>query len=75
MAESVAVVCVVESSLNLASEWNTIFAEYILPLLKRLGEAHVSQLVRHATIPRERSTLVSDLHYKVSSGFHSLWPS
>lgn len=75
MAELVAVVCVVESSLILASEWNTILTEYILPLFKRLGETHAAQLVRHFAIPRGRSALVSDLHHKVSSGFHSLWPS
>lgn len=40
MAELVAIACVVESSLVLASEWPKILMDYISPLLKRLGEAH-----------------------------------
>ncbi|KAF7978845.1 hypothetical protein HWV62_44653 [Athelia sp. TMB] len=43
MAELVAVACVVESSLFLASEWSAVLMEYISPLLKRLGEAHAAQ--------------------------------
>lgn len=38
--ELVAVACVVESSLVLASEWSRVLVDYISPLLKRLGEAH-----------------------------------
>lgn len=40
MSELVAVVCVVESSLVLASEWPRVLVDYISPLLKRLGDAH-----------------------------------
>jgi hypothetical protein len=40
MTEFLAVACVVESSLVLASEWSRILVDYISPLLKRLGEAH-----------------------------------
>lgn len=47
MTELVAVACVVESSLVLASEWPRVLVDYISPLLKRLGEAHTpgSQLM------------------------------
>lgn len=38
--EVVAVACVVESSLILASEWSRVLVDYVFPLLKRLGEAH-----------------------------------
>ena len=41
----VAVACVVEASLLIASEWTRILIEYIYPLLKRLNELHPSHQV------------------------------
>jgi hypothetical protein len=41
----VAIACVVESSLILASEWPRVFLEYISPLLKRLTEIHLGHQV------------------------------
>ncbi|KAI0353703.1 hypothetical protein OH77DRAFT_1426950 [Trametes cingulata] len=38
MAEFIAVACVIESSLALAAEWPQVQAEYIVPLMQRLGE-------------------------------------
>lgn len=68
MAELVAVVCVVESSLILASEWNSILTEYILPLFKRLGEAHAAQLVCHFAILGDvlRSYLTCILKFRLA---------
>ncbi|KAG9315132.1 hypothetical protein JVU11DRAFT_4255 [Chiua virens] len=47
----VAVACVVEASLLLASEWSRILTEYVFPLLRRLNEATpfppVSRCLRH----------------------------
>lgn len=36
----VAVACVVESSLTLATEWTRILFDYVSPMLKRLNEIH-----------------------------------
>jgi hypothetical protein len=44
-ADLVAVACVVEASLLLASEWPRILTEYIFPLLKRLNELHPTHQV------------------------------
>lgn len=41
----VAVACVVEASLLLASEWSRVLIEYVYPLLKRLYEVHPSHQV------------------------------
>ena len=53
MAEVVAVAYVLDASLALASEWRQALAEYILPLLQRLGELHTNPHVR-ASIPSLR---------------------
>ena len=45
MAEVVSVAYVVDASLALASEWNQILTEYLLPLLQRLAEAHTNTQV------------------------------
>ena len=45
MAEFVSVAYVVDASLALASEWNQVLAEYLLPLLHRLGEAYTNPQV------------------------------
>ncbi|KAI5998822.1 hypothetical protein EDD15DRAFT_2363680 [Pisolithus albus] len=45
-----AVACVVEASVILASEWPRILAEYIFPLLKRLNELHPAHQFRLAFI-------------------------
>ena len=37
-SEVVVVTCVIDASLALAAEWPTILADYIVPLLHRLGE-------------------------------------
>ncbi|KZT65876.1 hypothetical protein DAEQUDRAFT_493130 [Daedalea quercina L-15889] len=42
MVEVVAIAYVVDASLALASEWGQALAEYILPLLHRLGELHAN---------------------------------
>jgi hypothetical protein len=42
----VAVVCVVESSLTLASEWSRVLVEYVSPLFKRLHDAYAGHQVR-----------------------------
>ena len=41
----VAVALVVEGSIVVASEWTRLFAEYILPLLKRLHDLHSNHQV------------------------------
>jgi len=46
MTDMVAVACVVESSLIVASEWTRVLTEYISPLLKRLHEIHSDCQVR-----------------------------
>ncbi|KAF8558098.1 hypothetical protein OG21DRAFT_1481638 [Imleria badia] len=46
----VAVACVVESSLLLASQWSRILIEYVLPLFKRLNELHPSYQFRLAFV-------------------------
>lgn len=38
--EVLAVACVIDASLALAAEWTRVFTAYILPILKRLNEAH-----------------------------------
>lgn len=48
----VAVACVVDSSLLLASEWSRILIEYVYPLLKRLNELHPSHQVLRRRILR-----------------------
>lgn len=48
----VAVACVVEASLLLASEWSRILIEYVYPLLKRLNELHPSHQVIGALSPK-----------------------
>lgn len=40
-----AVVCVVESSLTLASEWLRVLVEYVSPMLKRLHDAFTGHQV------------------------------
>ncbi|KIK94223.1 hypothetical protein PAXRUDRAFT_143360 [Paxillus rubicundulus Ve08.2h10] len=49
-ADLVAVACVVEASLPLASEWSRILIEYIIPLLKRLNELHPTHQFRLAFV-------------------------
>ncbi|KAF8838598.1 hypothetical protein BDN67DRAFT_971308 [Paxillus ammoniavirescens] len=49
-ADLVAVACVVEASLLLASEWSRILTEYIFPLLKRLNELHPTHQFRLAFV-------------------------
>jgi hypothetical protein len=36
----VALACVVESSLTLASEWRLILSEYVIPVIKRMIDIH-----------------------------------
>ena len=50
MAEVVSVAYVVDASLDLASEWNQVLAEYLLPLLQRLAEAHPNPQVSPAML-------------------------
>lgn len=45
-----AVACVVEASVTLASEWPRVLTEYIFPLLKRLNELHPAHQFRLAFI-------------------------
>lgn len=45
MADIVSVAYVVDASLALASEWHQVLAEYLLPLLQRLAEAHTNPQV------------------------------
>ncbi|KAH0833161.1 hypothetical protein J3R83DRAFT_12188 [Lanmaoa asiatica] len=49
-ADLVAVACVVDASLLLASEWSRILTEYVYPLLKRLSELHPSHQFRLAFV-------------------------
>ncbi|KAG8213163.1 hypothetical protein J3R82DRAFT_11572 [Butyriboletus roseoflavus] len=49
-ADLVAVACVVEASLLLASEWSRVLIEYVYPLLKRLNELHPSHQFRLAFV-------------------------
>ncbi|KAF9243561.1 hypothetical protein BU15DRAFT_43066 [Melanogaster broomeanus] len=49
-ADLVAVACVVEASLILASEWSRILTEYVFPLLKRLNELHPTHQFRLALV-------------------------
>ncbi|KAL4066797.1 hypothetical protein J3A83DRAFT_4190032 [Scleroderma citrinum] len=46
----VAVACVIEASITLASEWSRILVEYILPLLKRLSELYPNYQFRLAIV-------------------------
>lgn len=55
----VAVACVVEASLLLASEWSRILIEYVCPLLKRLNELHPS----HQVLGMLSSRHVSDIWF------------
>jgi len=41
-----AVACVVDASLSLATEWTRIVTGYIIPMLKRLNEAYSGYQVR-----------------------------
>ncbi|KAI9001451.1 hypothetical protein BD414DRAFT_574886 [Trametes punicea] len=50
MTEVLAVACVIESSLALAAEWPQVQAEYIVPLLQRLGEVHRNPAFRIAFV-------------------------
>lgn len=45
-AQIIAILCVIESSLTLATEWPQVQAEYLVPLLHRLGELHSTTHVR-----------------------------
>src|ERR1700691_1112342 len=73
MTEILAVACVVESSLVLASEWSRILVDYISPLLKRLNESHTmgSQLTVRPLI-RPRSLRIIDLETQVSHGVRDI---
>jgi len=44
--EVLAVACVIDASLALATEWTRVFTAYILPILKRLNEAYSGHSVR-----------------------------
>jgi hypothetical protein len=46
----VALACVVESSLTLASEWRWILSEYVVPVLKRLNDIHPGYQVSRAQV-------------------------
>jgi len=56
-ADLVAVACVVEGSLLLASEWSRILIEYVYPLLKRLNELHPSHQVLCVLLSRQLLTV------------------
>lgn len=53
----VAVACVVEASLLLASEWSRILIEYVYPLLKRLSEIHPAHQVLDV-LPSQKPLIV-----------------
>jgi hypothetical protein len=74
MTELVAVACVVESSLVLASEWSRVLVDYISPLLKRLSEAHTvgTQSTVGPSIFLQLSRII-DLETKVSHGVRDVW--
>ncbi|KAH7919370.1 hypothetical protein BV22DRAFT_1199516 [Leucogyrophana mollusca] len=48
--ELVAIACVVDSSILLASAWPKVLVEYIIPLLKRLSELHPGYQFRLAVV-------------------------
>ncbi|KAG1821560.1 uncharacterized protein BJ212DRAFT_1296934 [Suillus subaureus] len=48
--EVLAVACVIDASLALATEWNRVFTAYILPILKRLNEAYSGHNFRLALV-------------------------
>ncbi|KAK7678535.1 hypothetical protein QCA50_018407 [Cerrena zonata] len=50
LKEVVGVACVVDSSLTLASEWNTVLKDYIAPLLHRVMENHHPLQLRTAFV-------------------------
>jgi hypothetical protein len=45
-----AVACVIDASLHLATEWTRVVTGYIFPLLKRLNEAYSGHQVSLATL-------------------------
>lgn len=48
--EVLAVACVIDASLALATEWTRVFTAYILPILKRLNEAYSGHSFRLALV-------------------------
>lgn len=56
-ADLVAVACVVEASLLLASEWSRILIDYVYPLLKRLNELHPAHQVLGLLFSRQPLTV------------------
>lgn len=48
--EVLAVACVIDASLALATEWTRVFGAYILPILKRLNEAYSGHNFRLALV-------------------------
>ncbi|KAG1870716.1 hypothetical protein DFJ58DRAFT_22358 [Suillus subalutaceus] len=48
--EVLAVACVIDASLALATEWTRVFTAYILPILKRLNEAYSGHNFRLALV-------------------------
>lgn len=68
-ADLVAVACVVEASLLLASEWSRVLIEYVYPLLKRLNELHPS----HQVLGVPFSLTASDDDSVVPSSVCDIW--
>jgi mediator of RNA polymerase II transcription subunit 25 len=54
-----AVACVIDASLALATEWTRVFTAYILPILKRLNEAYIGHSVRFTCIILLSSSMLS----------------
>jgi hypothetical protein len=77
MTELVAVACVVESSLVLASEWSRVLVDYISPLLKRLSEAHTvgSQSTVDPLVLLRLSRIIDLEPSQVSHGLCDIWHS
>ena len=65
----VAVACVVESSLLLASEWSRVLIEYVYPLLRRLNELHPS----HQVLALLSSQQVPDSAFLVPFSICDVW--
>jgi mediator of RNA polymerase II transcription subunit 25 len=57
--EVLAVACVIDASLALATEWTRVLTAYILPILKRLNEAYSGHSVRFTCFVLLSSSMLS----------------
>jgi hypothetical protein len=64
-----AAICVVDSSLALAMEWQKIFSDYLTPITQRLGEltSNVNQVTSHRAFFFSATSLTSSSSGSVSS--------